>query len=91
MVDKRVLKLIVFRLLLLLDGPELHADTDQPAIKQIKYNTHRQTQRREVGGWDSQLQPFKAELRPSMPDVSVRALFRLKAAVCTYIHSHVLG
>lgn len=64
--------LIVFRLLLLLDGPEpaqpeVHTDTDQPAIKQIKYNntdrkhthmhTHRQIQNRAMGHPDSQLQP----------------------------------
>lgn len=40
-IDKNVLKLIVFWLLLLLDSPELgqaelHADTDQSVIKQIK-------------------------------------------------------
>lgn len=54
MVDKRVLKLIVFRLLLLLDGPELHADTDQPAIKQIKYNTHKHKEGRWEGGTSRQ-------------------------------------
>lgn len=51
---KRVLELIVFRPPLLLDGlnlsePELHADTDQPAIKQIECNTNAKR-----GRWDTE-------------------------------------
>lgn len=52
------LKLNVFRLLLFLDGPkiwesELHADTSQPAIKQIKYNTQTNTDKK-TARWDIQ-------------------------------------
>lgn len=44
-----------------------------------------------MGHPDSQLQPYKAEPHPSMPDERARAFFSLKAAVCTCIHTHMLG
>lgn len=52
-------------------------DGDQSAAKQTKHTPGRWKQKHP----DRQVQPYKAELRPSVPDQSARTLFSLVAGV----------